>query len=176
MVDGPFDAVLSTAALHWVPGADHPAVLRQVRDLLRPGGVLRAEFGGAGQIAATRDLLDEESTRRGGATSPWYFPSAQEYRELVVAAGLDAQEVRLVEQRRSVPDATAVVGWLRSQVLIAYEPGLPPGALDDFRAAVERRAVTELVRPDGTYDQDYVRLYLRAVRPLDAHPHGSLPA
>jgi hypothetical protein len=55
-----------------------------------------------------------------------------------------------------VPD---VVGWLRSQVLMAYLPGLPDDAARaEFTAAAERRALAELRRADGTYDQDYVRV------------------
>ena len=40
-VDGPFDVVLSQSVLHWVPWADHPTIVRQCREVLRPGGALR---------------------------------------------------------------------------------------------------------------------------------------
>jgi SAM-dependent methyltransferase len=150
------DVVLSVACLHWVPGADQPGVLASVRRALRPGGTFRADLGGAGQIAATRAILDEESARLGGPTGPWYFPSAEEYADLLTGAGLVPERVRLLRQRRAVPD---VVGWLRSQVLMAYLPGLPDDAARaEFTAAAERRALAELRRADGTYDQDYVRV------------------
>src|SRR5207248_298518 len=42
----PFDVVFSQSVLHWIPWDDHDAVLRQCRDVLRPGGALRVECGG----------------------------------------------------------------------------------------------------------------------------------
>jgi trans-aconitate methyltransferase len=156
-----FDVVLSVACLHWVPGADHPGVLGSVRRALRPGGTFRAEFGGAGQIAAARAVLDEESARLGGPRGPWYFPDPDEYTALLTAAGLrlDRGHVRLVHQRRAVPDVDALTGWLRSQVLAAYLPHLPDDAARaEFTAAAERRCRETLRRSDGSYDQDYVRL------------------
>jgi ubiquinone/menaquinone biosynthesis C-methylase UbiE len=150
------DVVLSVACLHWVPAEDQPGVLASVRRALRPGGTFRADLGGAGQIAAARAVLDEESARLGGPTGPWYFPAAEEYAALLGAAGLVPAHARLVRQRRSVPD---VVGWLRSQVFQAYLPGLPDDAARaEFTTAAERRCVAELRRADGTHDQDYVRL------------------
>lgn len=160
------DAVVSVATLHWVPQADHPAVLAQIRRTLRPGGLFRAEFGGSGQIAAARAILDDEARRVGGGPAPWYFPEADAYRMLLESAGLSVRDgwVRLVHQRRSVPDADALLGWLRSQVLVGYESVLPKGTLQEFRRRTESRAVTELRRVDGSFDQDYVRLDLRARR------------
>src|SRR5215207_178773 len=63
---GSVDAVFSMAALHWVPAAEHPGMLGQVRRVLREGGLFRAQFGGRGQIEAVRTLLDEESVALGG--------------------------------------------------------------------------------------------------------------
>jgi hypothetical protein len=42
---------------------------------------------------------------------------------------------------------------------VAYTPHLPDeAARAEFTAAAERRCRTELRRPDGSHDQDYVRL------------------
>jgi trans-aconitate methyltransferase len=155
------DVVLSVACLHWVPGPHHPGVLASVRRALRPGGTFRADLGGAGQIAAARAILDEESARLGGPTGPWYFPDPDEYTALLTAAGFEPGRgrVRLVHQRRAVPDGPALGGWLRSQVLMAYLPGLPDDAARaEFTATAQRRCLAELRRTDGSYDQDYVRL------------------
>lgn len=156
-----YDAVVSVAVLHWVQAADHPRVLGQVRRALRPGGVFRAEFGGHGQIAAVRRVLDEESGRHGGSASWWYFPTPEEYGPLLTAAGLHPEAggwLRLVRQRRELPDATAFLGWLRSQILVGYDAVLPADRVRAFRQAAEERALAELRGPDGRYDQDYIRL------------------
>jgi len=158
----PFDLVVSTATLHWVPGADHPALYRAIRRLLVAGGRFRAEFGGAGQMADTRAILDEESTRLGGPRTPWYFPEPEEVAGRLVEAGLDLGGgfVRLVPQRRAVPDVAALRSWLDSQVLIAYRPGLGDANYSRFRQRVLERLSEEVRRDDGSYDQNYVRLDL----------------
>ena len=159
-----FDLVVSVATLHWIGAADHPAVFDGMRAVLRPGGILRAEFGGAGQIAETRQVLDELSAELGGPASPWNFPTPEVVTEMVTAAGFDvaAGWARLVDQDRSLPDEEAFVGWLTSQVLIAYEAGLPEGAAHEFRARALERCLARCRRPDGSYDQHYVRLDLLA--------------
>ncbi|HEY6749124.1 MAG TPA: methyltransferase domain-containing protein [Mycobacteriales bacterium] len=160
-------AVFSVAALHWVPAAEHPAMLAQVRLVLRPGGLFRAQFGGQGQIAAVKAILDEESARLGGGPAGWFFPSPADYRPLLEAAGFTVPAdcwVRLLRQVREFPVAEGMLGWLRSQTFPAYEPVLPAGASAEFRARCEERAVAELRRADGSYDIDFVRLDL-LVRP-----------
>ncbi len=159
-----FDVVVSRAALHWIPAADHPGVLRSVRRLLRPGGTLRAEFGGAGQIEQVRRILDDESAAVGGPRSPWFFPEAGHYRSLVEAAGFEPGFVRLLRQRRAVATAGDLIGYLRSQVFMAYEGGMTAADRERFRAAVEARA-GELRRDDGSHDLDFVRLDLLARAP-----------
>ena len=159
------DAVFSVAALHWVPAAEHPAVLAQLRQVLRDSGFVRAQFGGSGQIAALRAILDAESARLGGGPAGWFFPTMEEYAELLARAGLGTDRggwVRLLRQRRSFPDGPALCGYLDSQVLGGYDPVLPAEAVPAFRAAAQRRALAELRRADGTYDQDFVRLDLLA--------------
>lgn len=163
---GRFDLVLSTAVLHWIPEAEHPRVLERVRAVLKPHGSFRAQFGGRGQIAGARRILAKESRRRGGPANPWFFPGPAAYRRLLAGAGFDDARgwVKLLRQRRQLPDRPALLGWLRSQILIAYTPHLEPDLAKDFRAAVEARALLELRRDDGSYDQDYVRLDLLAIR------------
>jgi trans-aconitate 2-methyltransferase len=159
-----FDVVVSVATLHWVPDADQPSALRGVASVLRPGGVLRIDMGGAGQIEAARELLDEVSARFGGPASPWYFPSASGYRGRLEAAGLGVRRARLGTQRRPFPDAAAFDGWLRSQILPAYLPGIAPERHSDFAQACLTAGIDQLRRGDGSYDQDYVRLDVLAVR------------
>lgn len=163
----PFDLVVSVATLHWVPATDHRAVYRSIFDLLVPGATFRADFGGAGQIGAVREVLDEESTALGGASSPWYFPDADIVRQDLEATGYLVGDgfVRLITQRRSVPDATAMIGWLDSQVLIAYQPSLDDAQYEIFRERSIERLLSRGPRDDGTFDQDYIRVDLLVSKP-----------
>ena len=129
--------------------------------------MFRADFGGCGQIAAPRVILDEESAAVGGPTDPWYFPMPDEYRRLVEDAGLSVAQghVRLRHQRRSFPTADALLGMLRSQTYMAYDGAMSPEARASFHRAVDERAPRDLLRHDGTYDLDFVRTDLLARRP-----------
>ena len=87
--EGEFDAVFSNAALHWM--RDQQAVLAGVRRALKPGGRFVAEMGGHNNTAAIIVALSAVLSRRGldaHRLSPWYFPSADAYREKLEAAGL----------------------------------------------------------------------------------------
>jgi len=165
----PFDLAVTVATLHWVPAEDHPAVYRSIFDLLSAGARLRADFGGAGQIASVREVLDEESAALGGASSPWYFAEPDTVREGLEATGFVVEDgfVRLITQRRSIPSAEALVGWLDSQVLIAYRPSLDDEQYQIFRSRAIDRLIARGPRDDGTFDQDYVRVDLLVSKPAD---------
>lgn len=61
---------MSTATFHWI--TDHDALFRQLADVLRPGGQLAAQCGGAGNISsvetALRDLGEDFQGRKQFAT------------------------------------------------------------------------------------------------------------
>ncbi len=160
---GTFDVVVSRAVLHWVPVADWPGVLAAAAARLRPGGWLRVECGGAGNVRRVVDLLGAES----GLPCPWTFLDPATALALVEGAGLDAATepgfVRTIGQRRAF-DETTLLGWLRSQTMHAYEASLPADSHAGFRGRVEAR-LEDLRRADGTLDQTWVRLDLLARRP-----------
>ena len=159
--DGSFDAVTSRAVLHWVPATDHPGVYAAAHRLLAPGGWLRVECGGAGNVGAVVDGLDRIAAAYDGPAAPWTFLDAGRALELVERAGfvLGADGyVRTVAQRRRF-DRDGLIGWLQSQAIEAYASGIDEDGRDAFRAEVVAR-VDELARHDGTYDLTYVRLDL----------------
>jgi trans-aconitate 2-methyltransferase len=51
----PVDAILSTATFHWV--LDHDRLFRNLAAVLRPGGRLVAQCGGAGNIARVNAVI-----------------------------------------------------------------------------------------------------------------------
>ena len=167
-VEGPFDVIFSQSVLHWVPWPDHPAILRQCREVLRPGGALRVECGGGDNVREVVQFLDAVAESVAGASAPsapWTFVHAGAYLDLLLDCGftVDAGFVHTVAQRRSF-DRAAVLGWLMSQAVQAYEVDLAPELRAPFRGEVEAR-VDELRRADGTYDLGFVRLDLLAFAP-----------
>ena len=84
-LDEPVDAILSTATFHWI--ADHDALFRRLRDVLKPGGRLVAQCGGAGNIRALKGAAEEVGEREpyapalAGWPGPWNFATTDETAE-----------------------------------------------------------------------------------------------
>lgn len=164
--DGSFDAVCSRAVLHWVPATDLPAVLASAHRLLRPGGFLRIECGGAGNVAKVVAAFDRVADAFGAPGSPWHFADAGTMLDAVEQAGFvlgDDGYVRTVAQRRAF-DRASFTGWVESQAIEAYLAGVEPARHAEFRAAIADH-LDDCRRHDGTFDQTYVRLDLLVRRP-----------
>jgi trans-aconitate 2-methyltransferase len=84
-LDPPVDAILSTATFHWI--ADHDRLFASLRSLLRPGGRLVAQCGGAGNVAALERAARAVAAREpfaealAGWAGPWNFASPAETEE-----------------------------------------------------------------------------------------------
>lgn len=158
--DAAFDAVFSNAVLHWIPDAD--AVIAGVVRALKPGGRFVAEFGGHTNVAAIVVAIRAVFARHGiPFESPWYYPTAEEYRAKLEAHGLTVDDVRLVP--RPTPLPTGMLGWLRTFGVGRFD-GVPAG----LSMQVEQEIV-ELLKPalcdsEGCWTADYVRLQAVAFR------------
>jgi trans-aconitate methyltransferase len=159
------DLVVSRAVLHWVPLDDHPDCYAAVRRVLRPGGWFHAESGGHGNVRRVEALLDDIAAGHGIGPATVDFPDPGTVMELLEQAGFHIPEdgVTTAAQRRSF-DREQLVGFLRTQAVLAYLPQAPPGTHEPFLAEVADRA-DELRRHDGTYDQTFVRLHILCQRP-----------
>ena len=163
---GPFDAVFSNAALHWMTRPD--AVLRGVRALLRPGGRLVAELGGRGNVAAIERALRAALAAEGAPSSepPWYFPSVAEYASLLERRGFEPRLLTLFDRPTPLEGGEGgLAAWLR----MFAGPWLAGLSAAAAAAAIAR--VEEAVRPslwrDGVWVADYRRLRVTAVRGAD---------
>jgi ubiquinone/menaquinone biosynthesis C-methylase UbiE len=162
---GSADLVVSRAVFHWLPLADYPRAYAAIHRVLRPGGVLRAESGGAGNVARVAEVLDDLAARHGLPPATVSFPDAGTALELLEHVGFDVPEggVTTVAQRRPF-DREALRGFLHTQAALAYVGGAEPGLRAAFLADVDA-ALDRLRRADGTHDQTFVRLDVLARRP-----------
>ena len=160
--DAEFDAVFSNAVLHWIRAPD--AALAAIRRSLAPGGRLVAELGGHGCVASIRAAFAEVLAQRGidaGRLNPWYFPTAEEYRERLDANGFDVDSIRLFP--RPTPLPSDVTDWLETfaQPFLAGVPNSDrPAVLREMRERLE----PVLGTADGGWVADYVRLRFAATR------------
>jgi trans-aconitate 2-methyltransferase len=92
-LDRPVDAVLSTATFHWI--ADHDRLFARLRDVLKPGGRLAAQCGGAGNIGDLKAAAERVGEREPYAPAlaswpgPWNFASAGETAKRLRRLGYD---------------------------------------------------------------------------------------
>lgn len=153
-----FDAVFSNAVLHWIPEAD--AVLAGVARALTPGGRFVAEFGGHTNVAAIVVALRAVFASHGLTfQSPWYYPSPDDYRARLDAAGFIVDDIRLVP--RPTPLPTGMLGWLRTFGVSIF------AAVPKTLVARVEQDVVDLLRPTlcdatGQWTADYVRLQVEA--------------
>jgi trans-aconitate methyltransferase len=167
VVDEPFDAVFSNAALHWMTRPDE--VLSGVCAALRPGGRFVAEMGAARNVTALVAALREAAGRIGldaDLPLPWYFPTPAEQATRLERAGFT---VRLLQYFDRPTRLTAVsdgaADWWR-MFGASTLAGLDAAQVDELLAAVNEVAAPRLLGADGVWVADYVRL--RFVAEADA--------
>jgi len=157
-----FDAVFSNAALHWMK--DAPAVIAGVRRALKPGGRFVAEMGGHGNVAdivtALLAVLKAHGVDNAAARSPWYFPTREEYSELLQAQGFGIENIALI------PRPTLLPGGMRGWLETFANPFL--GGFSDAEKNAILDEVTELLShslrdSSGRWSAYYMRLRFAAV-------------
>jgi trans-aconitate 2-methyltransferase len=148
----PVDAILSTATFHWVP--DHDALFVHLADVLRPGGGLVAQCGGAGNIASIEAVL---KTVGDGWLGAHHFETPEATTRRLEAAGFVDIDCWLNDEPTRLEPGEPFVAFLRTVILGAHLERLPPDQRDAFVDEVASRL------PDTTID--YVRLNILARRP-----------
>jgi trans-aconitate 2-methyltransferase len=150
------DVVFSTATFHWI--ADHDALFRSLRGVLRPGGRLVAQCGGAGNIAtvhaaaAAAGAGEPFAAHFAGWRGPWNFATPRDTERRLAAAGFGAVRCWLAE-RPVTPDEPRE--YLRTINLGAHLERLPNALHEPFLDAVLERL--------GAHPTiDYVRLNVDA--------------
>ena len=150
------DAVLSTATFHWI--ADHERLFARLHAALRPGGLLVAQCGGAGNIAEVMDAAAEVSQLPAYAPvladfSPKNYATPEETEIRLGGAGF--AEARCWSENRDItPDDPE--DYLRAVMLGAHVERLPEDARAPFVAEVHERLAKPVVF-------HYVRLNIDAI-------------
>lgn len=146
LLDVPVDAVFSVAALHWLP--DHDALFRSLAATLRPGGLLRAEWGGAGNVVGLETALARLGLPPLGEAC--HFATATDTARRLTAAGFADVHVALVPDPVRLAPGAQLEAFLRTVVLGAVLERLPA---EDRPPAV---AAVAAALPEPVID--YVRL------------------
>lgn len=156
-LDQRVDAVLSTATFHWI--TDHGRLFSRLRALLRDGGQLVAQCGGAGNITTLRERVrpvqqrDPYAEHFDGWQTPWNYAGPDSTRERLLDAGFARASCWLQDapQRPEHPRE-----FLATIVLGPHVQQLPERLREPFMDEV----MAELGEPVVV---DYVRLNIDAV-------------
>jgi trans-aconitate 2-methyltransferase len=155
-LDEPVDAVFSSAVFHWV--LDHDLLFRRLVAVLRPGGALAAQCGGAGNIDRLRTISDDVAASEpfaphfDGFDSPWNYAGAEESEARLEAAGFENVRCWLQPWTIEPPEPAE---FLRTVCLGPHIDRLP----EDLRAQFIERVLDAEPEP---LRLEYVRLNIEA--------------
>jgi SAM-dependent methyltransferase len=165
---GPVDAVLSNAALHWMPRQDD--VVAGIAAVLRPGGRFVAEMGGGANVARTTEAIRAARAAVGldpDVASSWTFPTPGEAAARLERHGFDVALVACFDRMTPLAAGDRSSDWAR-MFGAALTADVPEARRAEFDRAVDARAAGLGLdsRPDGEpgWWADYVRLRMVAVR------------
>ena len=147
-VDGPVDAVMSTAALHWI--IDHDALFEGIGGVLRAGGQLSFQCGGEGNAAAMIAAVREQGVETAGV---FHMAGLDETTERLVANGFERIEAWLQPQTIAFESRDDMLEYIVTPYL-RPATGLPDAELYRLANGVVDRL--------GVLAIDYVRLNVSA--------------
>jgi trans-aconitate 2-methyltransferase len=148
-VEPEVDAILSTATFHWI--RDHDRLFANLASVLRRGGRLSAQCGGAGNLASIVGLFPDE-----GGESSVLFAAPEDTVPRLERAGFVDVEAWLQAEPTSFPDQAQLREYLRTIVLRTYIEGMPAPEADALVARIADAVPGEVL--------DYVRLNIVARR------------
>jgi len=151
-INSPVDAVLSTATVHWVD--DHDALFANLSAVLRPGGLLVAQCGGAGNIARFIEValsVDPDFTR-----NRHNFQTAEATAERLGRSGFVDIRTWLSEAPTRFEPGAPFEAFLETVCLRTLLGGLSRDRREPFVKAVAARMPEPLL--------DYIRLNIVARR------------
>jgi trans-aconitate methyltransferase len=157
-----FDAVFSNAALHWMQRPE--AVVTGVANSLKAGGRFIGEFGGNGNVERIRSALHAALRRHAidpSPLDPWYYPSPEEYSELLLKAGFIVAYIELIPRPTKLPGD--ILDWLEIFAQ-PFTQALAEPKRGSFLKEVRNELATCLRDGAGNWFADYVRLRFKATK------------
>jgi trans-aconitate methyltransferase len=157
-----FDAVFTNAALHWMKPLE--TVVAGVANSLKPAGRFIGEFGGKGNVATIRSALHAGLQRRAidpMLIDPWYYPSPEEYSELLSKAGFIVNYIELIPRPTRLPGD--ILDWLEIFAQ-PFTQALAESHRIYFLEEVRNELATCLRDGAGNWFVDYVRLRFKATK------------
>jgi len=158
----PVDLVFSTATFHWI--ADHARLFAALHHVVKATGRLVAQFGGGRNLAEFMRAADAVVARPPFAAELqgkhlWrFFYGPDETQQRLEQAGFTHVEAWLEPSPQTFADRQALADFCRTVVLSSHWSAVP----ESMRPALLDQVVDEIVRRQGGFVLDYVRLNVSA--------------
>lgn len=164
--EGQFDVAFSNAVFHWI--TDHDALLRQIRKVLKPHGLLVCEFGANGNIATIENAFTSVCRDYEYEYAPRFnFPTVKAFADLLAKNGFTIDKVYDYDRPTPLQDGEdGLANWMRQFFAADLEP-MPKTTQAEIIGKVE-----DLTRDTLWHGDEWVADYrrLRAI----AHIRTSL--
>ncbi|MDX6651835.1 MAG: trans-aconitate 2-methyltransferase [Solirubrobacterales bacterium] len=173
-LEEPVDLVFSNATFHWI--LDHERLFANLHRLIRPGGRLVAQCGGAGNVATVRAAISQVIREQPfaehfeGIPKLWNFPTPQDEKIILERAGFANVDCWLERKVVEPPDPRR---YLETVCLGAQLDRLPAEKHRDFIARVASHLPAHeswmgargRARQRAQAELEYIRLNITALRP-----------
>jgi len=157
-----FDAIVSTAAFHWV--LDHDQLFSNLRRALVPGGWLEAQCGGGPNVLTLRKRANALAATQKfapffvGFREPWLYQDAQGAAESLRHAGFLEIETSTEAAPTVLENADQYSEFVRNIILRVHVENIPT---EDKRAEFIADLAKQAAADDPPFLLDYWRLNLR---------------
>jgi 2-isopropylmalate synthase len=156
-----FDAIFSNAVLHWV--LEPKVAIKNINKALKSGGRFVAEFGGKGNVEKIVEAIREVFNRHiefGEFRDIWYFPSANEYKELLEEQSFRVEFIKLIPRPTPIDD---ISNWLEL-FTNGFTVNLTIEQKEIFKKEVKELLKESLYSKKDGWVADYVRLRVKAIK------------
>ncbi|WP_329885829.1 class I SAM-dependent methyltransferase [Pseudoramibacter faecis] len=159
------DVLFSNAVFHWIDRSRQQTMLANLFSNLKPGGELVCEFGGYGCAENIHGQLEKAFLKRGLTYDRvFYFPTIGEYAPMLEKAGFKVEVALLFDRPTPQKGEHGLVDWIRMFDKKPFE-GINEKTEASIIQEAERSLQAKLFR-DGNWFVDYVRIRIRARKPL----------
>lgn len=156
---GAFDCVFSNAVLHWIKRQDK--ALENFYAALKPGGVLAAEMGGAGNADIVLSALKNALAEAGAAYENAFYYRGEEFGSELEKAGFTVLEMRLFPRMTAMSGEDGLANWIRQFCPQALKAA---GEQADRVLDKVKSEVAEKLFFNGAWHVDYMRLRFKAIK------------
>lgn len=161
------DVVFSNAVFHWIDQEKQQGLLQHISNALNPSGQLVFEFGGYGCAECVHSALEKVFNEYGyDYQRCFYFPTIGEYAPLVEKAGLIVKTALLFERPTRQKDENGLENWIKMFVKTPFEIISDETTKEKIIKKVVDRLRKQLYI-DGSWYIDYVRIRMKAVKPIE---------